>query len=130
MEEVESQTDLCGIESGVFLGKPPLPLHVEHEISAAHKLYDEEESGRRLEAGVQTHQEGVVGGRLKDVLLGLHPVNVLKENNNTYRQGRTSSSTSSSSLLYVEMLCSMSGGENSRNTSSSVTSVFLMTFMA
>lgn len=110
MEEVESQTDLCGIESGVFLGKPPLPLHVEHEISAAHKLYDEEESGWRLEAGVQTHQEGVVGGRLKHVLLGLHPVNVLKENNNTYRQGRTSLS-SSSSLLYVERLCSMSGGK-------------------
>ena len=30
-----------------------------------------------LEAGVQSHQEGVVGGLLKDVLLCLNPVNVL-----------------------------------------------------
>lgn len=31
-----------------------------------------------LEAGVKSHQEGVGGGLLEDVLLGLHPVNVLQ----------------------------------------------------
>lgn len=61
---------------------------MEHKVSTAHKLYDKEESGRSLEAGMQTHQEGMIGGSLKHVFLGLNPVNVLKENN-SYGQGRT-----------------------------------------
>ena len=56
---------------------PPLALHVEHEVAAADELDDEEESAGSLEAGVETHEEGVVGGRLEDVLLRLHPVDVL-----------------------------------------------------
>lgn len=31
-----------------------------------------------LEAGVESHQEGVGGGLLEDVLLSLHPVNILQ----------------------------------------------------
>ena len=77
MQEVERETDLSGVESCVFLRQTALALHVEHEVSAADKLDDEEEPRGRLEAAVQAHQERVVGGRLEDVLLGLHPVNVL-----------------------------------------------------
>lgn len=81
MEEVQSQTNFCSIKSGMFLGEAPLPLHVEHQVTTTHKLYNKEESGRSLEAGMQTHQEGMVGGSLKHVLFSLNPVNVLKENN-------------------------------------------------
>ena len=77
MEEVKSQTDFCSIKSGMFLGEAPLPLHVEHEVATAHKLYHKEESGRSLEAGVQTDEERVVAGRFEHVFLGLHPVDVL-----------------------------------------------------
>ncbi len=77
VEEVECQADLGRVESGVLLRESALALHVEHEVPAAHELDDEEEPARRLEARVQPDQERVVGGRLEDVLLRLHPVDVL-----------------------------------------------------
>ena len=43
------------------LWQSALPLHVENQITAANKLDHEEESARGLEAGVDTHQEGVIG---------------------------------------------------------------------
>ena len=49
MEEVEREADLCTVEPGVLLGQPPLPLHVEHEVAAAHELDHEEQPRRRLE---------------------------------------------------------------------------------
>ena len=79
MEEVKSQTDFCSIKSCMFLWEASLPLHVEHEVTTTHKLYHKEESGRSLEAGVQTHQEGMIGSSLKYVFLSLIPVNVLKQ---------------------------------------------------
>lgn len=81
MEEVKSQTYFCSIKSGMLLREASLPLHVEHQVTATDKLYDKEESGRSLEAGMQTHQEGMIGGSLKHMFLSLNPVNVLKENN-------------------------------------------------
>lgn len=86
MEEIKSQTDFCSIKSGVFLREAPLPLHVEHKVTTTHKLYHKEESGRSLEAGVQTHQEGVIGGSFKDMFLSLNPVNVLKQKHNIFGQ--------------------------------------------
>ena len=77
VEEVERQRDLGRVEAGVLLGQAPLALHVEHQVAAAHELDDEEEARRRLEARVQPHQKRVVRRRLEDVLLRLHPVNVL-----------------------------------------------------
>ena len=52
-------------------------LHVEHQISSSDELDDKEESAWSLEAGMETHQERVVGGCLEHVLLCLDPVNVL-----------------------------------------------------
>lgn len=77
VQEVQRQGDLGGVEPGVLLRQPPLPLHVEHEVAPAHELDDEEQPGGRLEARVQADEEGVVGGGLEDVLLRLHPVDVL-----------------------------------------------------
>lgn len=79
MEKVKCQTNFCSIKPSMFLREAPLPLHVEHEVTTTHKLYDKEESGWSLEAGMQTHQEGMVGGSLKHVFLSLNPVNVLKD---------------------------------------------------
>lgn len=110
----------------MFLREASLPLHVEHKVTTAHKLYDEEESGRSLEAGMQTHQEGMVGGGLKHVFLSLNPVNVLKENN-SYVQGKTYFIFM---YMYEQVLLCVTDPKARRCTSSSVTSVFLMTFMA
>lgn len=44
MEEVESVAYLGGVKSRLFLMQTTLPLHVEHEITAVDKLYDEEQS--------------------------------------------------------------------------------------
>ena len=44
MEEVESMAYLGGVKSRLFLMQTTLPLHVEHEITAVDKLYDEEQS--------------------------------------------------------------------------------------
>ena len=79
MQEVEGETDLCGVEPGVLLRESALALHVEHEVAAADELDDEEEPRRSLEAAVQAHQERVVRGRLEHVLLRLHPIDVLEE---------------------------------------------------
>ena len=49
VEVVERQTDLGAVEPGVLLGQPPLPLHVEHQVAAAHELDHEEEPRRRLQ---------------------------------------------------------------------------------
>ena len=51
---------------------------MEHQISATYKLNDEEQARRGLEARMQTHQKGMVGGRLKDMLFCLHPIDVLE----------------------------------------------------
>ena len=51
---------------------------MEHQISATYKLDDEEQARRGLEARMQTHQKGMVGGRLKDMLFCLHPIDVLE----------------------------------------------------
>ena len=51
---------------------------MEHEVSAANKLNDEEEARGRLEAGVQAHQERVVRSRLENMFLSLNPINVLE----------------------------------------------------
>lgn len=48
-----------------------------HKIPASNELDDEEQPAGGLEAGVQPHQEGVVGGGLEHMLLRLHPVDVL-----------------------------------------------------
>ena len=45
VEEVESTGDLCGVESGMFLGEPAMSLHVEHEVPSIHTLYHKEQSG-------------------------------------------------------------------------------------
>ena len=52
VEEVEREADLGAVEPGVLLGQPPLPLHVEHQVAAAHELDHEEEPRRRLQEGV------------------------------------------------------------------------------
>ena len=52
---------LGAVKPGVLLLQSALPLHVENQITAANKLDHEEESARSLEAGVDTHQEGVIG---------------------------------------------------------------------
>ena len=52
---------LGAVKPGVLLWQSALPLHVENQITAANKLDHEEESARSLEAGVDTHQEGVIG---------------------------------------------------------------------
>ena len=44
VQEVERQRYFGRIESGVLFGQPPLTLHVEHQIAAAHEFDDEEES--------------------------------------------------------------------------------------
>jgi len=51
---------------------------MEHQISAAYKLDDEEQARRRLETGMEAHQKGMVGGCLKDMLFRLHPINILE----------------------------------------------------
>lgn len=43
MEEVESKADLSSIEAGMLLWEASLSLHVKHQVSAVHKLYDEEQ---------------------------------------------------------------------------------------
>lgn len=48
-----------------------------HEIPTPNKLNDKEQSARRLEARVQPHKEGMVGGGLEHMLLCLHPIDVL-----------------------------------------------------
>ena len=50
VEEVEGEADLGAVEPRVLLGQSPLPLHVEHEVAAAHELDHEEEPRRRLKA--------------------------------------------------------------------------------
>lgn len=77
MQEVQRQTDLGRIEPRMLLGQPALPLHVEHQIAAAHKLNHEEQPRIGLEARVQPHQKRMIGRRLEHMLLGLHPVDVL-----------------------------------------------------
>lgn len=81
---------------GMFFGYLLLPLHVEHQIAAGDELDDEEQMGiglkgrgesigilellklgSNLEAGVQSDQEGVVGGGLEDGLFRLDTVDVL-----------------------------------------------------
>ena len=52
------QVDLGAVKPGVLLGQPALPLHVEHQVAASDKLDHKEKSARRLEAGVETNQEG------------------------------------------------------------------------
>lgn len=76
MQKVQGQRNLGGVESGVLLQQPPLTLHVEHEIAPAHEFDDEEQSGGRLEARMQTDEERMIGGRFEDVLLRLHPIDV------------------------------------------------------
>ena len=76
MEVVQRQTDLGAVEPGVLLGQPALSLNVEHQVAASDKLDHKEESARRLEAGVETNQELVIGGRLEEVLLCLHQLNL------------------------------------------------------
>jgi len=44
MKEVESQTDLRGVKPRFLLVESTLSLHVEHEVTAVHKLYDKEQS--------------------------------------------------------------------------------------
>lgn len=78
MQEVEGQGNFGRVEPGVLFGKASLTLHVEHEVAAADELDDKEQPGRRLEAGVEPHQERMVRGRFEDVLLRLNPVNVLQ----------------------------------------------------
>ena len=51
---------------------------MEQQISALYQLHDEEQARRGLEARMQTHQKGMVGGRLKDMLFCLHPIDVLE----------------------------------------------------
>ena len=63
----------------MLLWKSSLTLHVEHEVSAADELDDEEEARGRLEAGVEAHQERVVRRSLEHVFLGLNPVNILRK---------------------------------------------------
>ena len=43
MEEVEREADLGRVESRVLLRQSPLSLHVEHQVTAVHKLYHEEQ---------------------------------------------------------------------------------------
>ena len=79
VQEVQCQADFRWVESGVFFGEAALPLHVEHQVSPADELDHEEEAGSSLEAGVEPHQERVVGSRLEHVFLRLNPVDILRK---------------------------------------------------
>ena len=79
MQEVEGQADFRRVEPSVLLRQPPLSLHMKHEVAAAHELDDEKEPRGRLEAGMEAHQERMVGGRLKNVLFRLNPINILEK---------------------------------------------------
>ena len=50
---------------------------MEHEIATPDELNHKEQPRGRLEARVQPYQERVIRGGLEDVLLRLHPVNIL-----------------------------------------------------
>ena len=63
---------------------------MEHQISATYKLDDEEQARRGLEARMQTHQKGMVGGRLKDMLFCLHPIDVLEYGYKNIKEHRMS----------------------------------------
>ena len=77
VQEAQGDRDLGRVEASVVLGQAALALHVVHQVTAAQVLDHEEETRVGLEAGVQAHQERMIGGLLEHVLLGLHPVDVL-----------------------------------------------------
>ena len=77
MQEVQGQTYLCRVETGVFLWQSALPLHVEHQVPSPNKLNYKEQPRCRLEARVQAHEKRVVGSSLEHMLLCLDPINVL-----------------------------------------------------
>lgn len=78
MKEVQGQTNLSGIESGVFFWQPSLSLHMEHQISSSNELDDKEQSWGRLEARMESNQEGMIGGRFEHVFFRLNPIDVLQ----------------------------------------------------
>ena len=78
MQEVEGERDLGRVKPGVLLGETSVALHMKHEVTPIDALNDEVESAVCLEAGVETHEERVIGRLLKDVLFRLHPVYVLQ----------------------------------------------------
>jgi len=77
MKEVESNTDLSRIELGMLLMESPLSLHMEHEVSSTDEFNYKEKSTRRLETGMEAHEERMVRRRFKDMLLRLYPINIL-----------------------------------------------------
>ena len=88
MKEVECKADFSGVETRTVFLQSSLTLHVEHEVPSSHEFDDEEEAGRSLEARVKTHEERMVRGGLEDVLLGLHPVYVLRNEKSKTRPRR------------------------------------------
>jgi len=54
MKKVEGKADLGRVESSFFLVKATFSLHVEHEVTAIHKLYHEEQSTEQ-QTHLQTH---------------------------------------------------------------------------
>ena len=83
---------------------------MEHQVATAYEFDDEEKTRSCLEARVQTDQEWMIGRRLKDVLFSLNPVDILKKKKLLF-------------LLFIQL-------SEFLITSSSVTSSFLITFMA
>jgi hypothetical protein len=68
----QSQQHFCAVKFGLSR-RELLPLNVQHQISAWHKLHAEVDARLGLEAGVQAEQERMpfLGGCQEDTLFGL-----------------------------------------------------------